>query len=55
MPPQRQLVTQLLQQWGSGNKEALDELMPIVYEQLRRLASKCLRAEGPTTRCGRLP
>jgi RNA polymerase sigma factor (TIGR02999 family) len=47
MPPQRQLVTQLLQQWGSGNKEALDELMPIVYEQLRRLASKCLRAERP--------
>jgi len=47
MPPQRQLVTQLLQQWGSGNKEALDELMPIVYEQLRKLASKCLRAERP--------
>jgi RNA polymerase sigma factor (TIGR02999 family) len=45
MPPQRQLVTQLLQQWGSANKEALDELMPIVYEQLRRLASKCLRTE----------
>ena len=47
MPPQRQLVTQLLQQWGSANKEALDELMPIVYEQLRRLASKCLRTERP--------
>ncbi len=47
MPPERQLVTQLLQQWGSGNKEALDELMPIVYEQLRKLASKCLRAERP--------
>jgi RNA polymerase sigma factor (TIGR02999 family) len=47
MPPERQLVTQLLQQWGSGNKAALDELMPIVYEQLRKLASKCLRAERP--------
>jgi RNA polymerase sigma factor (TIGR02999 family) len=44
---QRQLVTQLLQQWGTGNKAALDELMPIVYEQLRKLASKCLRAERP--------
>ena len=43
----RQLVTQLLQQWGSGNKEALDQLMPIVYDQLRRLASNCLRAERP--------
>src|ERR1700752_5090470 len=45
MPPERQLVTQLLQQWGSGNKAALDELMPVVYEQLRKLASRCLRAE----------
>lgn len=43
----RQFVTQLLQQWGSGNKEALDQLMPLVYEQLKRLASSCLRAERP--------
>src|ERR1700723_1696430 len=47
MPPEQQLVTQLLQQWGSGNKAALDELMPVVYEQLRKLASRCLRAERP--------
>ncbi|HZU41364.1 MAG TPA: sigma-70 family RNA polymerase sigma factor, partial [Terriglobales bacterium] len=43
----QELVTRLLQQWGSGNKEALDELMPIVYDQLRRLAARCLRAERP--------
>jgi RNA polymerase sigma factor (TIGR02999 family) len=43
----RQLVTRLLQEWGSGNKAALDELMPVVYEQLRKLASRCLRAERP--------
>jgi RNA polymerase sigma factor (TIGR02999 family) len=47
MLPEQQLVTQLLQQWGSGNKAALDELMPVVYEQLRKLASRCLRAERP--------
>ena len=47
MLPDRQLVTQLLQQWGGGNKAALDELMPVVYEQLRKLASRCLRAERP--------
>jgi len=47
MPPDQQLVTQLLQQWGSGNKAALDELMPVVYEQLRKLAGRCLRAERP--------
>ena len=43
----RQLVTQLLQQWGSGNRQALDELMPVVYDHLRKLASSCLRSERP--------
>jgi hypothetical protein len=41
------LVTQLLQQWSGGSKDALDELMPVVYEQLHKLASNCLRAERP--------
>jgi RNA polymerase sigma factor (TIGR02999 family) len=45
MPPDQQFVTQLLQQWGDGNKEALDQLMPVVYEQLHRLAAHCLRGE----------
>jgi RNA polymerase sigma factor (TIGR02999 family) len=43
--PDRQPVTQLLRQWSGGNKEALDQLMPFVYDQLRKLASNCLRAE----------
>ena len=46
-PPERQLVTRLLKEWGSGNKEALDELMPLVYQQLRKVASICLRSERP--------
>jgi RNA polymerase sigma factor (TIGR02999 family) len=45
IPQERQLVTRLLREWGGGNKEALDELMPIVYQQLRKLASISLRAE----------
>lgn len=45
--PDRQAVTQLLRQWSNGNKQALDELMPVVYSQLRKLASNCLRAERP--------
>jgi len=45
--PDRQFVTQLLQQWGNGDSQALDQLMPIVYNQLRRLASNCLRSERP--------
>jgi len=45
--PDRQAVTQLLRQWSNGDKQALDELMPFVYDQLRRLAGNCLRAERP--------
>ncbi len=42
-----QQVTRLLKEWGGGNKEALDQLMPLVYDQLRRLAARCLSAERP--------
>jgi RNA polymerase sigma-70 factor, ECF subfamily len=45
MPAERELLTQLLQQWGNGDKEALDQLMPVVYDQLHRLASRCLMNE----------
>jgi len=40
-------MTQLLQQWSGGDKSALDKLMPAVYDQLHRLASRCLRSERP--------
>lgn len=38
-------VTQLLVDWSNGNKTALDQLMPLVYQELRRLASRYLRKE----------
>jgi len=47
MAPERQLVTRLLQEWGAGSKEALDQLMPLVYDQLRSLAARCLASERP--------
>jgi len=47
MSPDRQDVTRLLQQWRGGNREALDQLMPVVYEELRRLAARCLHSERP--------
>jgi RNA polymerase sigma factor (TIGR02999 family) len=47
MPLDRRAMTQLLRQWGKGDKAALDELMPIVYDQLHKLASRCMRAERP--------
>jgi RNA polymerase sigma factor (TIGR02999 family) len=40
-------VTQLLAAWGEGDREALDRLMPIVYDALRRLAHRELRRERP--------
>ncbi len=45
MSSERESVTRLLREWNSGNKAALDELMPVVYDQLHRLAAKCLRSE----------
>ncbi len=38
-------VTQLLQNWSDGDEEALDRLIPIVYEELRRQAARYLRRE----------
>jgi RNA polymerase sigma factor (TIGR02999 family) len=38
-------VTQLLLEWSAGNEQAVDELFPIVYHELRRLAASYLRRE----------
>lgn len=38
-------ITQLLLDWGGGKKEALDELMPLVYDELRRLAGHYMRGQ----------
>jgi RNA polymerase sigma factor (TIGR02999 family) len=38
-------VTQLLLAWNGGDQSALDNLMPLVYEELRRLARNHLRFE----------
>jgi RNA polymerase sigma factor (TIGR02999 family) len=40
-------VTQLLVDWSHGDKQALNELMPLVYDELRRLARAYLRRERP--------
>jgi RNA polymerase sigma factor (TIGR02999 family) len=42
-----QQVTRLLKEWAGGDKQALDQLMPLVYDQLRALAKRCLSAERP--------
>jgi len=38
-------VTQLLMKWGEGDQSALDKLMLLVYDELRRVASNYLRRE----------
>jgi RNA polymerase sigma factor (TIGR02999 family) len=38
-------VTKLLVRWREGDREALEELMPLVYEELRRLAHYYLQRE----------
>ncbi len=43
--PSRENITILLNDVSSGNKEALNELLPLVYNELRKLASKYLGAE----------
>ena len=43
---EKQAVTSLLIKWGEGDKAALDELLPVVYEELRRMAKKKLRGES---------
>jgi RNA polymerase sigma factor (TIGR02999 family) len=38
-------ITGLLVAWSEGRKEALEDLLPLVYEELRRLASSYVRRE----------
>lgn len=40
-------ITRLLQGWRSGDRKALDTLLPVVYKELRRLAHFQLRKERP--------
>jgi RNA polymerase sigma factor (TIGR02999 family) len=45
MPPESSEITALLKAWGSGDAAALDQLTPLVYEELRRLARRYMRNE----------
>jgi RNA polymerase sigma-70 factor, ECF subfamily len=43
-PPE---ITQLLLGWGKGDEKALERLMPIVYNELRRIAGNFMRRQDP--------
>ena len=38
-------VTVLLRAWREGDETALDALMPLVFDELRRIARRCLHGE----------
>lgn len=38
-------ITELLAAWGSGDRSALDQLIPLVYDELRRIAHRHLQGE----------
>ena len=40
-------ITQLLHEVKAGDRRAMDQLFPVVYAELRRLADSCLRRERP--------
>jgi RNA polymerase sigma-70 factor (ECF subfamily) len=46
-PPPDGSVTQLLAEWRGGDEGALTRLIPLVYAELRRVASARLRHEAP--------
>ena len=45
MPAEIQEITVLLRAWGAGDGAALDQLTPLVYEELRHMARRYMRNE----------
>jgi RNA polymerase sigma factor (TIGR02999 family) len=40
-------VTELLLAWGQGDQTALEQLIPLIYQELRRLARRYMRGQRP--------
>lgn len=40
-------VTQILAEWRNGDSAALNELLPVIYDELRQQADRYLRRESP--------
>ncbi len=47
MPGSSSQITELLVRWRGGDREALDSLLPLVYDELRRIARHYLQGERP--------
>ena len=46
-PASSERVSKLLLNWGQGDQSAREALIPLVYDELRRLARRYLRRERP--------
>jgi RNA polymerase sigma factor (TIGR02999 family) len=47
MTPAPQEVSQLLRAWSEGDQDALDKLMPLVYDELRLMAKRHMDRQSP--------
>jgi RNA polymerase sigma factor (TIGR02999 family) len=47
IPPVPHQVTRLLKEWNEGDETALEQLTPLVYDELHRLAHQHMRRERP--------
>lgn len=47
LPQNSPEITQLLVAWGKGDETALDQLIPAVYGELRRIAGNFMRRQNP--------
>lgn len=44
--PSSSEITELLLAWGNGDRDALDKLIPIIYQELHKLAAHYMRKEN---------
>ncbi len=47
IPMEERRITRLLADWRSGDESALEQLTPLVFDEMRRLARRAFRSESP--------
>jgi RNA polymerase sigma factor (TIGR02999 family) len=45
--PATHSVSQLLEQWNHGDRDALNKLMPLIYGELRKMARRYMNQQNP--------
>jgi RNA polymerase sigma-70 factor (ECF subfamily) len=47
MTPSKDELTQMFKQWAAGESAALDQLMPLLYEELHKIAKRHMAGQSP--------